>query len=245
VSLVGSTLDGRYATIVCNGRMSFTFDHVQQLNISHMEFLACGLVMDLKYCSHMRYLLDVSCPHVALLVLRSSSVVLEYVRVMNSYGYGLLEWNVVGTSLINCQFYCSNWRSHKEKDRHEKVSTYYSCPSSSEHNEPGGNVLFVHQRDLTVPRNIHLYIFHSEFAYGVARKANSSRIIGGGGLGIYFDALFPATKCLFKCITVVCTIMFLLLEPTCFFTTEKITILLFTSTTPNFIMEVVLIQVEV
>jgi len=51
VSLVGSTLDGRYATIVCNGRMSFTFDHVQQLNISHMEFLACGLVMDLKYCS--------------------------------------------------------------------------------------------------------------------------------------------------------------------------------------------------
>ena len=29
VSLVGSSLGGRYATIECNGRMSFTFEHVQ------------------------------------------------------------------------------------------------------------------------------------------------------------------------------------------------------------------------
>ena len=149
--------------------------------------MQCGLVIlkDLKYCNSVSYLLDISCPHVALLLSKSSSVLLEYVRVMISYGYGLLEWDVVGTSLINCQVYCSNWRSLKEK-HHERVSTHQSgsCPSSCEHNEPGGNVLFVHEKGVFL-LNIYLYIFHSEFALGVARKANSSKIIGGGGLGIH------------------------------------------------------------
>ena len=185
VSLVGSSLDGRYATIECNGRMSFTFDRVGQLNISDVEFFACGLGMDLQYCMPIQLRLDIRCPHVALLVSESSSVVLDNVRVMNSYGYGLLEWNVVRTSLTNCQFYCSNWRSHKEKDRHDRVSTHHSCPSSSEHSEPGGNVLFIQSSVINL-ETVYLNISHSEFAYGVAKKVNySSKIIGGGGLGIY------------------------------------------------------------
>ena len=184
VSLVGSSLGGRYATIECNGRMSFTFDQVRNLSISYMEFSACGLVMDLQCCLYMHPFL-VSCPHVALLVSDTSSVVLEYVRVRNSYGYGLLVWNVVKTTLINCQFYCNNWRSHKEKD-YERVSMHHmGCPSSHEHNEPGGNVLILQGAVLDL-QILYLNISHSEFAYGVARKANSSKIIiGGGGLGIY------------------------------------------------------------
>jgi len=98
-----------------------------------------------------------------------------------------------GTSLINCQFYCSNWRSHKEKDRHERVSTYHSCPSSSEHNEPGGNALFVLLAAQSKYPLVNIFN-HSEFAYGFAGEANSSKVIGGGGLRMYISSVLLAHK---------------------------------------------------
>ena len=113
VSFVGSNLGSGHATVECNGRLSFSFMKVGHVNVSHLEFLACGLVGHHALGSLMNSLLGrIGPPHVALLFLNCSSVMLENVRVMNSYGYGLLEWNVFETNLINCQFYCSNQISH-------------------------------------------------------------------------------------------------------------------------------------
>ena len=183
VSLVGNSLGAGHATVECDGRLSFSFKKVGHVNISNMEFLACGLVShavlgSLSLLGHM------SPPHVALLFFNCSSVMLENVRVMNSYGYGLLEWNVVETNLINCQFYCSNRISHKERDRERVNALHHACPNSNQHNEPGGNVLIAF-KDFGFQHHTFVNIFHSQFAYGVARESNIFPFIGGGGLGIY------------------------------------------------------------
>ena len=186
VTLVGNSLGTGYATVECNGRLSFSFATVRHVSISNMEFFSCGLVI----LSHFWYLRVISItatpPYVALLFFECSSVMLENVRVMNSYGYGLLEVNVVETNVTNCQFHCSNRKSYEEKDHKRIGATYRGCPILSEHSEPGGNVLIAFDY-LTTFQNAYVNIFHSEFAYGVARESHIPSLIAGGGLGMYFE----------------------------------------------------------
>ena len=176
VSLVG--VGARHATVECNGRLSFSFKNIGHVNISNLEFFFCGLInrvwSRLRVLNFESNIITLSRLRVALLFSYCSSVTLENVRVMNSYGYGLLEWNVMGTNVINCQFACSNRISHKEKD----INTlHHGCPNSSEHSEPGGNAFIGFD-----VQQVFVNIFHSEFAYGVA----SSSSLGGGGLVVYF-----------------------------------------------------------
>ena len=100
VSFVGSSLGTQYSTVECNGRMSFSFVSTRYVTISNLEFLACGLV---THVFNGRRFLGLSSfkPNVALLFLNCSSVMLEKVRVRNSYGYGLLESHVHKTNLTN------------------------------------------------------------------------------------------------------------------------------------------------
>ena len=118
VSLVG--VGARHATVECNGRLSFSFKIIGHVNISNLEFFFCGLIS--RVWSRLRVfnfefnIISLSSLRVALLFSYCSSLILENVRVMNSYGYGLLEWNVMRTNVINCQFACSNRISHEEKD---------------------------------------------------------------------------------------------------------------------------------
>ena len=182
VSLVGSSLGAGYATVECNGRLSFSFRTIGHVNISNLEFFFCGLVSHVwSWPTVLRLEFNITLsrpPHVALLFSYCSSVTLENVRVMNSYGYGLLEWNVMRTNVINCQFACSNRISHKEKD----INTLnHSCPNSSEHSEPGGNAFIGFD-----VQEVFVNISHSEFAYGIAREPNSSSFLGGGGLVVCF-----------------------------------------------------------
>ena len=189
VSLVGSSLGAGYATVECNGRLSFSFKNIGHVNISKMEFFSCGLApVSSVWGRQINTLVGLtSSPHVALFFSYCSSVTLENVKVMNSYGYGLLEWNIGRTNLINCQFYCSNQISYKEKD-HERVSTlHHSCSKSSQHDEPGGNVLFA-VSNFFMP-DAFVKISHSEFAYGIAKGSHAYTVIGGGGLAVYVGAL--------------------------------------------------------
>jgi len=109
ISLVGSA--GR-ATVQCNGRLSFTFWKVHDLQISSISFIRCGLEItgDLQYahtdlpqfCYYVQ-------AQVALLLVECSTV-LENVRVMYSYGYGLLGYNVMMAKLTHSLFQHNYWR---------------------------------------------------------------------------------------------------------------------------------------
>ena len=87
VSLVGSSLGRGYATVECNGRLSFSFKNIGHVNISKMEFFFCGLVSHVWSWPTV-LLLELNIislshpPHVALLFSYCSSVTLENVRVM-------------------------------------------------------------------------------------------------------------------------------------------------------------------
>ena len=191
VSFVGSSLGAQYATVECNGRMSFSFVSVKHVNISKMEFFSCGLApVSSVWDRQINRLVGLTTsPYVALFFSYCPSVTLENVRVMSSYGYGLLLWNAMKANLINCQFYCSNQISHREKD-HERVNAlHHSCSNSSEHNGPGGNVLIAVDNLFRSNVVVKIHVFHSEFAYGVAKGSHANTVIGGGGLAMYVGSL--------------------------------------------------------
>ena len=113
ISLVGSA---GQATIQCNGRLSFTFWKVHDLQISSISFIRCGLEVtdDLLYSTEHKlfaYPLPWSRGHVqvALWFVECSSVVLENVTVMESYGYGLLGYNLMMAVLNYCLFHHNYW----------------------------------------------------------------------------------------------------------------------------------------
>ena len=194
VSFVGNSLGAGHATVACNGKLSFSFKNIGHVNISNLKFFTCGLVSHVLTSSMCSRIGVKTPPHVALLFLDCSSVMLENVRVMNSYGYGLLEWNIGRTNVTNCQFYCSNRISHKEK-RYERVNAlHHSCPSASEHDQPGGNALIAFEYPTPVLgiQNF-VNIFHSEFTYGITWKFDAYPFISGGGLGMYLGEIWGSS----------------------------------------------------
>ena len=182
ISLVGSA---GHATVQCYGRLSFTFWRVHDLQISNVGFIGCGLEIrdDLRY----KYTeiwpqsrLPIYQVQVALLLVHCSSVVLENVTVNESYGYGLLGYNMIMAELNHCLFHHNYWRSRNTQ--HSRASN--NNPSE---NKAGGNALF----KLEIPmlyfdRNTtnSLSIFHSEFAHGINQYESSDYNFPGGGLGI-------------------------------------------------------------
>ena len=109
IFLAGST---GQASIQCNGRLSFTFWKVHDLQISSIEFIRCGLEVtdDLGYISFGIWPSLKAQVQVALLFVECSSVVLKNVTVMESYGYGLLGYNMMMAELNHCQFHHNYWR---------------------------------------------------------------------------------------------------------------------------------------
>ena len=189
ISFVGSA--GR-ATVQCNGRLSFTFWKVHDLQISSIGFIRCGLEVPVQmvtdYFQHVLRLTMLDPPpfkvQVALLFVECSSVVLENVTVMESYGYGLLGYNMMMAELNHCLFHYNYWRRRVD-------SSVHSNPQNNSLSEcqAGGNALFkfthssvLHFHDNTTGT---LKIFHSEFAHGVkCSHCGSTLVDGGGGLGM-------------------------------------------------------------
>ena len=183
VSLIGSA---EYATVQCSGKLSFSFRKVVSLHLSNIAFLSCGLEVrgDLKReIQGLASWLWVRFPeiHVALLFLECSSVVLENVRVMESYGYGLMGWNVMDAKLNCCQFHHNYWKEQDSNFNH-------TLPE----NELGGNAFFVYNKNRNI-LHIHktsalLTILHSEFAFG-RNTYPSHPLDKGTGLGVVIRSL--------------------------------------------------------
>ena len=158
ISLVGSA---GHATVQYNGKLSFTFWKVLHLRISCISFIGCGLRLagDLQFIGTEIQSSYRDQINVALLFVECSSVVLKNVTVMESYGYGLLGYNMVMTELKYCLFYHNYWRPQLYK--HSSPTKNY-LPNS----KAGGNALFTfdysggfHSKSTT------LNILHSEFAH--------------------------------------------------------------------------------
>ena len=187
ISLVGSA---GHATVQCNGRLSFTFWEVHNLQISSIGFIGCGLGVtgDLQY--HVRTLFGYQFPvkvHVALLFVECSSVVLENVTIMESYGYGLLGYNMITAELNHCLFHRNYWRPQVDS----KIQ--HPSPNLSEY-KAGGNAIFILMETSNLVYNslpsfytVTLKIFHSEFAHGrnQFKSLNFESALNGGGLGIH------------------------------------------------------------
>ena len=180
ISLVGSA--GR-ATVQCNGRLSFTFWKVDDLQISSIEFIRCGLeITDYYWYVHMfGYQVKVQ---VALLFVECSSVVLENVTVMESYGYGLLGYNMMMAELNHCLFHHNHWRPQVHSIRYSSIQN-----NSLSECKAGGNALFSYSPTFMLTSTTwSLNILHSEFAHGRNHYESSdarSKLVHGGGLGIH------------------------------------------------------------
>ena len=190
ISLVGSA--GR-ATVQCNGRLSLTFDRVHDLQISSIGLIRCGLDIseDFRYVhSELRFGYHILI-QVALLIVECS-VVLKNVTVMQSYGYGLLGYNLISAELNHCLFHHNYWRRPIDSTI-QHFSSNNSKPSES---KVGGNALFKYLYNFR--RYIYLSghkrttatlnILHSEFAYGRNLYESSylqSALVHGSGLGIH------------------------------------------------------------
>jgi len=161
-----------------------------KLPISNIVFLNCGLEVrgDLKgdiagLTSRLYSYVQVRFPeiYVALLFVECSSVVLKNVRVMESYGYGLMGWNMMEAKLNSCQFYHNYWRIQDSNFNHTRQEI-----------KAGGNVFFLYNRkndNLHVHRTSALLtILHSEFAHGRSLYV-SHPFDKGTGLGIIIRSL--------------------------------------------------------
>ena len=189
ISLVGV---GSPATFQCNGRLSFTFEGVLALHISNIHFVKCGLEIMQDYfrslfTKHWRldaYKYKVVHIQVALLFV-DSSVMLENVEVMESYGYGLLGYNVMMAKLNHCLFHHNYWRTRVESDSRSESNIIES--------KAGGNAHFKFQF-LSQSTIRTLNILHSEFAYGRNQYESLDlrsdlALVHGGGLGIEIGIL--------------------------------------------------------
>jgi len=144
ISLAGSA---GHATVHCNGRLSFTFERVVDLQISSIGFIRCGLEVtdDLRYVhaepTRIGYFVHelVVQLQVALLFVECSSVVLENVTVMESYGYGLLGYNMMMAELNHCLFHHNYWRERVDSNIH---SNHQNTNLTGEVGGPGGNAAF-------------------------------------------------------------------------------------------------------
>ena len=201
ISVVGST---GCATIQCNGTLSFTFWRVHDLQISSIDFVSCGLEVkgDLHTNILHRYAVQV-----ALLFIECSSVVLENVAVMESYGYGLLGYNMMMAELNHCLFHNNYWKTPVDLD------IQHSSPSDKTLPKAGGNAVFNYERKALSPmfrystllmdsnatnlyyRRFYLHILHSEFTHGRNQFESSnleSALVHGGGLGIRINSGYSA-----------------------------------------------------
>ena len=103
ISLVGSA---GHSAVQCNGRLSFTFWKVHGLQISNITFIRCGLEVteDLQYVHTETHWHQIHV-QVVLMCVECSSVLLENVTVIESYGYGLLGYNMMMAELNHCSFH--------------------------------------------------------------------------------------------------------------------------------------------
>ena len=184
ISLVDSA---GHATVQCNGRLSFTFWKVDDLQISSIGFIGCGLEItdDYRYVhtnTMFGYQVKVQ---VALLFVECSSVVLENVTVMESYGYGLLGYNMMMTELNHCWFHHNYWRPQVYEPTNNNLSEI----------KPGGNALFKFSHSKNGIET--LKICHSEFAHGrnwYNTSGLGSKLVHGSGLGIYIKANYSLVE---------------------------------------------------
>ena len=167
VFLVGSA---GHATVQCSGRLSFTFEGVHGLQISNVGFIRCGL--EQKGNLRSITLENGGRVQVALLFVECSSVVLENVEVMESYGYDLIGYNMITVKLNHCLFHYNYWRIRDSNT--QSFSTTIKNTIFT-----GGNALFeLEFNDKSTTGTLN--ILHSEFAHGRSTLGH----VGGGGLEI-------------------------------------------------------------
>jgi len=162
------------------------------LQISSISFIRCGLEItsDLQYAHTDQPQFDYYVQAQVALLLVECSTVLENVRVMYSYGYGLLGYNVMMAKLTHSLFQHNYWRKWEESN------TQYSSSNNSNQSEiqAGGNALFKYNSRLWWYRSLPIFhksttvtlnILHSEFAHGRNQfELSSATSVHGGGLGI-------------------------------------------------------------
>jgi len=81
--------------------------------------------------------------YLALLFVECYSVLLKNVGVMESYGYGLMGWNMMEVKLNSCQFYHNYWRIQDSNFNH-------TLPEI----KVGGNAFFLYNKK---DGNLHIH----------------------------------------------------------------------------------------
>ena len=171
------------ASVVCEGKLSFSFINILNLSISNLEFVGCGLERSGSSNGKIQAALRLGKIH---------SLLLQNIHVRESFGYGIFGFNVVGQSKVTgCRFYHNQWRSpaktevnNQRHGRRSKTSTL------------GGNAVFMFldsRKYYNYGGHSVLEISHSEFAHGTDRSEwyknvgsdQMHNVFGGGsGLGI-------------------------------------------------------------
>ena len=182
------------ATVNCSrNKLMFEFVEVEDLHISDLHFLNCGLEVSSE-CLPYRFRTQA-----ALLFVSVTSLVLENVSVRKSYGYGLLSCNSLAVSVVGCSFHCNNWRVGRMYPWVDICADEEPEDSSSEQTQLqcSGNALFVCQERITryfiSPSEINslkiysLNITSSDFTYGMSHGIHFPlHNVPIGGLGMYF-----------------------------------------------------------
>ena len=82
------------ASVVCEGKLSFSFINISNLNLSNLEFVGCGLEKD-----------DSNEVQAAIKLDKISTVLLRHLNIRESFGYGIIGFNVIGKSkVMGCRF---------------------------------------------------------------------------------------------------------------------------------------------
>ena len=169
------------ASVVCEGKLSFSFINISKLNISNLEFAGCGLEKD-----------DSNEVQAAIKLDNISTVLLRHLHIRESFGYGMIGFNVIGQSkVMGCRFYHNQWRL----PANESEANHQMHGRKSETNKMlGGNALFIFDKGKlnSFRKSVALVISHSDFAYGVHTSEGYNNIgyghiRGGSGLGIAYQ----------------------------------------------------------
>ena len=172
------------ASVVCEGKLRFSFVNILNLSISNLEFVGCGLERSGSSNGGIQ---------AALRLVNIHSLLLQNLHIRESFGYGIYGFNVVGQSRVTgCRFYHNQWRppadeSEVNNQRHGRRSKTSML---------GGNALFMFldsRKYYNYGGHSVLEISHSEFAHGTDRSewyknVGSDQMHttfgGGSGLGI-------------------------------------------------------------
>lgn len=188
-----------FAQIFCKNSTGFAFLNVSDLSISNIAFHSCGTRVGEAMTDEVLYVYTNASQlfrmserqQVAVLLASVFNLTLSLFTVENSTGYGLLAFNVLGTSVIrNSKFLFNNYYTLSSRVcltalLYPKFDIIQDCM--------GGNALFIYSElnECKNNQSYTLFVENSTFSYGVdltgkVRKLkdspNDNVVFGGAGI---------------------------------------------------------------